>query len=739
MKSFCFFVMMLFASSKVFTQEIGVWKNYTDMRNVKEISLSGNNVWAATEGGVFKYDLSADDFDTFTKSEGFSSQNITAVDIDANGNIWVGSQEGFINIYNPSDNSIKKILDISSTDKTLKQINNILIDGSNVYVSSDFGLSVINSETFAFNETVLKFENFVSETKVNKTSIGNTIYVTTESGIAVLKTGATNLSAPESWVTYSLGSQITADEVYEVLEFQGSLIASTDKGVFRLTNNIWDVFLFNQQEIKDISVNGDFLYVLLSNGLYKITNSGDEFIYNSPNTILNSVFVQNEQNIFIASANGIKYLTNNNVEEIIPNGPGSNSFQNLTVDTDGNLWAGSGKDLFGAGIFKFDGNEWTIYNTTSNPELITNAYHKAYAAPNGKVYLSNWGNGFAEFANGAFTSYNASNTDLVGVSENTNFIAIDAIQNDLNNNTWLINFLSNNAKPLSVHTADGQWFHFSFPNPSINSTEECILLAIDRNNTKWFAVQKGTVGLYYYNEKNTFNTLSDDSYGFINSSNGLNASDVKAIVVDQRGEIWVGTSVGVDVITNPSNPTSGIRQALPVRFESISCIAVDPINQKWIGTQNGIYVLTSDGVRVVAEYSSSNSPLPTNTIRSITFDEKKGIAYIGTDFGLSTLTTPSIEPNEQFGELFVFPNPFIIEGQSNEQITIDGLIQDSQIKILSITGNLIKEFASPGGRVAFWDGRDLNGDLVTSGVYIIVAYDAEATSVAKSKVAVIRK
>jgi len=739
MKLFCFFAMMLFASSNIFTQEIGVWKNYTDMRNVREISLSGNNIWAATEGGVFKYDLTAGNFDSFTKSEGLSSQNITAMDIDESGNIWVGAQEGFINIYNTSNYSVIKILDIASTDKTLKQINNILINGNNVYVATDFGLSVINSQTFTFNETVLKFGTFVSETKVNKISIGSTIYVTTEAGIAVLKQGATNLSAPESWATYSLGSQIDAGEVYEVLEFQGSLVASTDEGVFRLNNNVWEVFLFNRQDIKDLSVNGNFLYVLLANSLYKITGFGDESLYNNPNTVFNSMIIKDDQNIFISSTNGIKYLKNNNVEEIIPNGPGSNSFQSLAVDSEGNLWAGSGKDLFGAGIFKFNGNEWTNYTSTSNPELITNAYHKAYAAPNGKVYLSNWGNGFAEYENGIFTSYNSTNTDLIGVSENTNFIAIDAIQNDANNNTWIINFRSNNAKPLSVHTAGGEWHHFSFPSPSINSAEECILLAIDRNNTKWFAVEKGTVGLYYYNEKNTFTNLSDDSFGYINASNGLNASDVKAIVVDKRGEIWIGTSVGVNVIVNPSSPTTGIRNVLPIRFESITCIAVDPVNQKWVGTQNGIFVLTSDGVRVVAEYSSSNSPLPTNTIRSITFDEKKGIAYIGTDFGLSTLTTSSIQPAEQFNDLFVFPNPLIIDGQTNTQITIDGLIQDSNIKIISIAGNLIREFASPGGRVAFWDGRDKNGDLVPSGVYIIVAYDQEASNVAKTKVAVVRK
>ncbi len=50
-------------------------------------------------------------------------------------------------------------------------------------------------------------------------------------------------------------------------------------------------------------------------------------------------------------------------------------------------------------------------------------------------------------------------------------------------------------------------------------------------------------------------------------------------------------------------------------------------------------------------------------------------------------------------------------------------MQDTNIKILSISGALVTEFSSPGGRTAYWDGKDDNGDLVSTGVYIIVAFD----------------
>jgi flagellar hook assembly protein FlgD len=71
-------------------------------------------------------------------------------------------------------------------------------------------------------------------------------------------------------------------------------------------------------------------------------------------------------------------------------------------------------------------------------------------------------------------------------------------------------------------------------------------------------------------------------------------------------------------------------------------------------------------------------------------------------------------------------------------MTIDGLIKESDIIILDIAGNKVKSFSSPGGRVANWDGRDDNGNVVSTGVYILVASDKEGNTVSKIKFSVVR-
>ena len=194
----------------------------------------------------------------------------------------------------------------------------------------------------------------------------------------------------------------------------------------------------------------------------------------------------------------------------------------------------------------------------------------------------------------------------------------------------------------------------------------------------------------------------------------------------------------MNTISSTGLGSVNISSVFVLRQQTINCIAVDALNQKWIGSNAGLLLVNSDGSQLLATYDSKNSPLLSDEITSLAIDENSGTVYAGTNSGLTSFKTPAEKPLESFSNLFFYPSPFIIDN-SGKQLTIEGLVKDSDIKILTISGKLIRHFTSPGGRVAYWDGRDDSGNLVASGIYLVVAYDTEGNNVTTGKVAVLRK
>lgn len=722
-------------------QAVGQWKIYSDMKNVRSTVTTQSEVWAITGGGVFKFNTSDSSYTTITKAEGLNSQDLASIGIDKENKIWFGSQEGYINILDSKDNSISKIIDIFNTDKTQKRINDIFINGDTVFAALDFGLSLINVKTLSFTDSFFKFGNFPSELKVISAFKSNLIFVSTEDGVAIQKAGTKNLSVPEAWDTYPFGASIQAQSASRFLEFNGQILLATSNGVYRYINKSWQAFALQGIFIKDMFAIGNSIYLVSSNQLFQYSNGQAALLYENKNVIFNSVTASSSQTIYIASSGGIIEFKNNKTRTLFPNGPQSNSFVNLSVSPTGSLWIATGKNLKGKGFFEYDGENWKIYNRAAYPQLPSDDYINVYAAPDSAIYLSNWGGGVTIFKNNKLQVYTSKNSELVGIPNDPNFLAIPDIKTDSKGNVWVANSQTASRKPLSVLTKQNIWSHFSFTNPPLNEFDNLDKMVIDQFDTKWFTVNKGKLGLYYFNENKTLEKPDDDTQGFMNESDGLLSDLISSLAVDRRGQIWVGTNEGVNVITvsDPARPQISKIPLFAVRDKTVTSIAVDPLDNKWIGTQQGVFVLSPDGLQLINQYNSKNSPIPNDEIQSIAIDPKKGIVYIGTDYGLAQLQTVSIQPQQSFGDLFIYPNPFLVkEGESNS-ITIDGLIRNSSIKILSISGDLIRELKSPGGKIAFWDGTDSENKLVPTGIYIIVAYDDEANNVTTAKVAVMRK
>jgi hypothetical protein len=600
-----------------------------------------------------------------------------------------------------------------------------------------------------FYDTFFKFGTFPSNISVNSTLKSGLFYVCTDQGIAIQKPGATNLSAPESWDVYSVAQGLPSNKTFKAGIYQGQLIVSTEKGFSRFTNNTWSNFISGLADINisDFQVKGDSILILSQNNIYIYYNEVLSVFYNSAVSVSKLEYKENF-GIVCASTDGTLYLDTQLAGEFLsPNAPPVNQFPSLSVDRSSLLWSASGKDNTGVGYYTFDWNFWDLFNTSNTPELPTNAVYHTFT--NGTTaYLGGWGYGFLEVDGENKNLYNGANTGMQGIPSNPNFLVITGFGKDSRENLWVLNYWAADRNTLSMRTPDSTWYHLLIPAAPNIALEGYYNLVIDPYDTKWFSCSNTSrLGLFYFNENKTYEDPSDDRSDYLSTTDGLNTNDIRDVVVDRRGEVWVATSLGVNVITNTSGiPTSGssgldIKSVFVLRQQSVNAIAVDPLNQKWIGTNEGLLLVNSDGSRLITTFTAQNSALLSNQIKSLAIDENKGIVYVGTDEGLTSFETPYIKPLESFEELFIYPNPFYIgENKDNTELKIAGLVQDSNIKILSINGELITEFAAPSGSGrAVWDGKDNNGELVSTGVYIIVAFNTEGNEVVTGKVAVFRE
>lgn len=731
---------LLLSSFSLNFAQIGKWENYTNQSDVNSIVLSSDGIWAGTSGGVFFYD-NLSSFKQFNLLTGLKELSIQTIEKDNSGKIWIGGKSGYISIYNPSKDEFNTIVTIALSDKLQKQINKIVSSGDKIYVCSDFGLSIIDANTFSFGDTYTKLGSFGIDTKVNNVLPLDTLWVATEKGIAIQKSSLRNYLDPQAWWNFTTAQGLPSNDIRAIVKFRDTIFVGTSNGLALFKNNLFEI-TFNSvlglNKINDLKVKGDSLLILTDKSLVVYYNSNLSVIYENNFVNLREVEFSGNK-IYLASSSGIIKIDGSSISIIYPPGPNSNFFPSIAVDEKGQVWAASGKDVVLKGFYRLSKDGWKNFTTADYPEMGTNAIHRVKVTSGNTIWALGWGNGVIRIKNDSqMVRFSRANVDgLNGVSENPNFVVIKSLAEDSKGNIWMLNYRASDNRGLIKLSKDSTWeFFVNEFNPLLVLTED---LVIDQNDTKWILLERigdynKVHGLVYFNEAGKMPT----TWGFISPDRFENKT-LTSIAVDLRNEIWVGTNQGAYIIPNPTKPTERITSNYILRTQFVNCITIDQLNNKWVGTTTGIWVLSPDGSQLIAQYNTKNSPLPDDNIKSIAIDNNSGTVYIGTDFGMASFNSLSVKPKESFDNLKIYPNPFIVNESSNINLVIDGLVKNSVIKIITIAGDLVTELTTPGGRVAVWNGRDKNFNLVPSGIYFIIAYSEDGEQLATGKVAIIRK
>lgn len=226
--------------------------------------------------------------------------------------------------------------------------------------------------------------------------------------------------------------------------------------------------------------------------------------------------------------------------------------------------------------------------------------------------------------------------------------------------------------------------------------------------------------------------------------------DLRCLTADNNGLVWMGTTSGiisfdprrafdadfrVNHIKVPRNDGTNLADYL-LDGQTINCIAVDGANRKWIGTDaSGLFLVSADGQQVLKNFNASNSVLGSNQIYYVCCIPTSNSVFVSTPLGVAEYISDATPGQADFKNIYAYPNP--VRPDYGGPINITGLMDNSLVKIADPSGNVVCSLKSTGGMVS-WDGCNYNGDQVPTGVYTIIASQADGSGGGTAKVLIVR-
>lgn len=689
MKTITLLITILFMVLPLSATDKESWEIYTSYNDITEIEPAGNLVFALASNGLFSYHIKDGSVTTYDKAN-------TLSDFDINHIAWNKTTKKLVITYTngnidllDANRNVVNVPDLylkSMTDN--KQINHINISGANVYLSLSFGIIKL-------------------DTKEGK----------------ILD-------------TYKLGFNVN----YSYIEDNCLYAASKEAGLYRgvLKNNLIDKNNWEKAgNFKEQTMNSTNVYDTTNK--YWWTVKEGKLTYYTLNTDKEKIY---------------------QTEGIIPDGPASNKFYRLYINKN-KLYAVAGawsqeKDCNNMGeVHVWNGEKWEEFEQPSDASL-GHLYRDLLCldfdpSKEGHIMVGSKA-GLYEFQDGKFIKcYNKDNTSVITSPLDNNYTIISSVKYDATGKLWLLNSLGDNSI-LSFDQTTQEWKHY--PHSEIGSNDRYNLtgLIIGKNNGNiWFAnnyYEKNR--LYKYN----YNTDELTMYGptFTNEDGrDITPIYVHCLAEDRNGNIWIGTTSGPlylsmsdikngnNIFTQhkvPRNDNTNYADYL-LDNSNIRCIAVDGANQKWFGTDNGVYLVSDDCNTQIYHFDTDNSPLISNIVYSIAVNNNTGKVYFATDKGLCSFNNGIVGSNSEMikDNVYAYPNP--VKPDYTGKINIVGLSFNANIKIVSTNGTLINEGRSAGGSYS-WDGCDLNGKKVASGIYMVETATESGEKGIVCKIAIIR-
>lgn len=670
------FTLLIYISTvfHAFGLAVGTWQVYPSYANLTEISPAGDVCFALASGSLFAYNNTTAETTVFNKTTGLAGIDISHI-------AWSQQAKRLVVAYGDGN------IDLVSASGDITNVPGL----------------------------------YLSETVSDKTV--SHIYIDRQFAYMSIGVGVMKLDAKKGVIadTYQLGFAVDHSYVKDGYLYAVSKAQGTWRGL--LTDNLLDKNRWQR-------VGG---YAALTDDRLNVRDASTGLWWTRNDAGLLACY--------ILAADGTRtYKT----EGVLPEGPASNHFYRLYMHggklySVAGFWAQENNAGYPGEVHVWNGQNWSEFEQPTS-QMIGHDYIDLLCMDfdpkkEGHVMVGAKG-GVYEFQDGKFIKhYGRQNSVLESGVNSDNYTIVSTLKYADNGDLWVLNSMVDN--PIwKIEHGSGNWVNYPHPEMSTPAKYNLVSLLQSRNNKNimWFANN-------YYTENRLY------AYDFVNDKlvgHGPNFTNedgtvitpvmVYALAEDLDGNVWIASSNGPFYISSadaiagndafiqhkvPRNDGTNLADYLLSDVKT-RCIAVDGANRKWMGTENGVFLISSDCNTLLQHFTTENSPLPSNTVYDICVDDNSNMVYFATERGLCSYASDATEPSEEMTKdnVYAYPNP--VTPEYTGKITIVGLSFNADVKIVTSNGVLVNQGRSTGGSYQ-WDGRDLKGKRVASGVYMVQA------------------
>ena len=598
-------------------------------------------IWLGTNDGLNRYNGYEYKIYNYEEDQNSISHNgITDITEDDYGKIWVSTVQG-VNKINPSTGEISNYTESNNKIKEDSTSEIIKTKDNKIIVGTYEGLSIFNEEKDCFEVLLDESDGIIS----------NIVYSLDED-----KNG-------DIWIGTSLGvNKISKD--FKILE---TYPTNGDENSLGETE-IYNIYCDDEKELVWAGSSNLGIFKIDTNTKEITGYSNDPNDENSlPDNQIGAILRDDKGNLWVGTSNGLAYyneekdnfqIYKNKIYD--KNSLVYNHVKSLMQDKEGIIWVGTY-----SGLSIFD-TESSIKHYKAGPDddylLSENMVHGIYEDDEGYLWVGSKTKGVSiidrEKQASSVISIENNNIikndtinditgykDFIFIATDGGVLKIDKKSKTMKSYTIEDNLVNDAVKDILVDDKGYLWIGTISGLSIINiETDEII------NMNDYISTDKYIKHMYQDDEGNYFlGLLKDEGLCYINVKNktikyykhdednktSISSDRIRYINGDSKGNIWIGTSYGLNKFDNKSETFKRYTVKDGIANNTIYGVLVDNNDDIWISTNKGISKINQKTNKI--ENLSVTDGLQGNEFNgNATFKSKSGELFFGGTNGLNS-------------------------------------------------------------------------------------------------------